>query len=367
MTDDAREKDAETIEGVLAMARHGRNDPAATLDAVVSALAALRTETSKPLGHEEEVDQWMYHVGPIPEGFTVEPVGIRTDGAGEQLDARVPLREALAVIARDVMPDEIADEVEEHVYRALAECGEVDAHEWLKRRGAGDLAQCEATNDGCRCQWRAGHDGMHTDGILFWDDEDSDAYELRIAQAESWAREFIGLRPDWLASPPGGDEPSELPKPVRLEDGQPDESHDWITEKVGDNAFIALCSRCEIDIEDAEALEGCPSEPAPVDEDELVEWVSDEILKLLQGTEMPVTDSIRLAIKIVRRVGTRPESGTDSGVVEALKDAREIAAGYAEAPCFNVLLGEVDDDNPCTCPTCAIRLILARLTDTKGD
>ena len=106
---------------------------------------------------------------------------------------------------------------------------------------------------------------------------------------------------------------------------------------------------------------------APVDEDELVEWVSDEILKLLQGTEMPVTDSIRLAIKIVRRVGTRPESGTDSGVVEALKDAREIAAGYAEAPCFNVLLGEVDDDNPCTCPTCAIRLILARLTDTKGD
>ena len=175
MTDDAREKDAETIEGVLAMARHGRNDPAATLDAVVSALAALRTETSKPLGHEEEVDQWMYHVGPIPEGFTVEPVGIRTDGAGEQLDARVPLREALAVIARDVMPDEIADEVEEHVYRALAECGEVDAHEWLKRRGAGDLAQCEATNDGCRCQWRAGHDGMHTDGILFWDDEDSDA------------------------------------------------------------------------------------------------------------------------------------------------------------------------------------------------
>ena len=99
-------------------------------------LAALRTETSKPpLGHEEEVDQWMYHVGPIPEGFTVEPVGIRTDGAGEQLDARVPLREVLAILKRDVMPDEIADEVEVHVWRALADCGEVDAHKWLKARG----------------------------------------------------------------------------------------------------------------------------------------------------------------------------------------------------------------------------------------
>ena len=101
---------------------------------------------------------------------------------------------------------------------------------------------------------------------------------------------------------------------------------------------------------------------APVDADELVEWVSDEILKLLQGTEMPVTDSIKLAIEIVRRVATRPESGTDSGVVEALREVLDLAAERAWVSDYDrepLVEQFVKDDR--------VRAVLARLTDTNGD
>ena len=38
---------------------------------------------------------------------------------------------------------------------------------------------------------------------------------------------------------------------------------------------------------------------------------------------------------------------------------RGLAANYAKAPCFSALLGELDEENPCTCPTCGHRAILA--------
>ena len=283
------------------------------------------------------------------------------------------------------------------------------------------------------------------------DGEMSEAYELRIAQAESWAREFIGLRPDWLASPPGGDEPSEKerrdaaakqlasrgyapsePAPV---DGDEtvsiiDAATDWIARKVGDpgsrelmgllleqiesdrerirrlaartsgpstgeavekdnegrpyqcGAFVACDGRweCVLESDHEGEHEWRIREPVgtrPESEPDamchathwrrhLDEWDRELTIRAFDPEKCKVGSGPPWPVWI-GTPPTRPESGTDSGVVEALKDAREIAAGYAEAPCFNVLLGEVDDDNPCTCPTCAIRLILARLTDTKGD
>ena len=141
------------------------------------------------------------------------------------------------------------------------------------------------------------------------------------------------------ASPTGGDAPSE---------------------KLG--PYGCLCPTLAIKM----TGDGChmcaPSEPAPVDADELVEWVSDEILKLLQGTEMPVTDSIKLAIEIVRRVATRPESGTDSGVVEALREVLDLAAERAWVSDYDrepLVEQFVKDDR--------VRAVLARLTDTNGD
>ena len=56
-----------------------------------------------------------------------EPVAV-DDGTR---DARVGLRLALFAVNGDTLPDEVADEVERHIYEALAHCGEHDAHAWL--------------------------------------------------------------------------------------------------------------------------------------------------------------------------------------------------------------------------------------------
>lgn len=41
--------------------------------------------------------------------------------------------------------------------------------------------------------------------------------------------------------------------------------------------------------------------------------------------------------------------------------ARQIAENYEKAPCFAALLGEEDDENPCTCPSCGHRAIIRAL------
>ncbi len=51
--------------------------------------------------------------------------------------------------------------------------------------------------------------------------------------------------------------------------------------------------------------------------------------------------------------------------VAAREKALIIADGYKEAPCFADLLGELDEDNPCSCPTCALRAIILVLAPTE--
>lgn len=45
----------------------------------------------------------------------------------------IALREALADVNADTLPGEVGDAVEILIYRALAWCGEHDAHAWLKK------------------------------------------------------------------------------------------------------------------------------------------------------------------------------------------------------------------------------------------
>ena len=55
-------------------------------------------------------------------------------------------------------------------------------------------------------------------------------------------------------------------------------------------------------------------------------------------------------------------------LVEAIKEVRTIAAGYADAPCFTDLLGD-ELDEPCTCPPCGLRAVLraCALASTEED
>lgn len=67
---------------------------------------------------------------PGPTVADVEEVYARARPVDESWESH--LRAVLTLLKGDIMPDEVADEVEFHVYRALAWCGDEAAHEWLK-------------------------------------------------------------------------------------------------------------------------------------------------------------------------------------------------------------------------------------------
>lgn len=71
---------------------------------------------------------------PLGDFVQIEDAGPSVPGDAErESDVRPSLRNVLEILERDVMPDEIADEVEWYTWKALAACGEVDAHDVLTR------------------------------------------------------------------------------------------------------------------------------------------------------------------------------------------------------------------------------------------